>query len=114
WAIALPAVRPFEGRTVPRILVKVTAGGVTGWGEATPARTCETAESILTTIRHHLAPALVGRTAWDLDGITSAFDRAVNRGFTIGAPLAKAAVDMAVHDLLGRALGLSLGVLWGA
>ncbi|MEV5719112.1 enolase C-terminal domain-like protein [Amycolatopsis mediterranei] len=114
WAIALPAVRPLEGPSAPRILVKVTAGGVSGWGEATPARTCETAESILTTIRYRLAPVLVGRTAWDLDGITSAFDQAVNRGFTIGAPLAKAAVDMAVHDLLGRALGLSLGVLWGA
>lgn len=123
WAIALPVVRPFEvagatvavkGRTSPRILVKVTAGGVTGWGEATPARTYETAESILTTIEHHLAPVLVGRPAWDLDGITSAFDRAVNRGFTIGAPLAKGAVDMALHDLAGRALGVSVGVLWGA
>ncbi|MFI5833623.1 mandelate racemase/muconate lactonizing enzyme family protein [Micromonospora sp. NPDC051300] len=124
YAVALPTIRSFgvsggavavAGTPSIRVLVKVGADGVTGWGEATPipAWTYETAESIVTTIDRYLAPAILGRPAWDLDGVTSAFDRAINRGFTIGAPLAKAAVDIALHDLLGRALGVSVGVLWG-
>ncbi|WBB76633.1 hypothetical protein O7602_14330 [Micromonospora sp. WMMD1128] len=124
YAVALPTIRSFgvsggavavAGTPSIRVLVKVSADGITGWGEATPipAWTYETAESIVTTVDRYLAPAILGRPAWDLDGVTTAFDRAVNRGFTIGAPLAKAAVDIALHDLLGRALGVSVGVLWG-
>lgn len=124
YPVALPTIRSFgvsggavavAGTPSIRVLVKVSADGITGWGEATPipAWTYETAESIVTTIDRYLAPAILGRPAWDLDGVTTAFDRAINRGFTIGAPLAKAAVDIALHDLLGRALGVSVGVLWG-
>ncbi|SCG41173.1 mandelate racemase/muconate lactonizing enzyme family protein [Micromonospora humi] len=124
YAVALPTIRSFgvsggavavAGTPSIRVLAKVSADGITGWGEATPipAWTYETAESIVTTIDRYLAPAILGRPAWDLDGVTTAFDRAINRGFTIGAPLAKAAVDIALHDLLGRALGVSVGVLWG-
>ncbi|WP_327351908.1 mandelate racemase/muconate lactonizing enzyme family protein [Streptomyces sp. NBC_01304] len=124
FAVALPTRRSFgvsggavavAGRPSIRILVKVSADGVHGWGEATPipAWTYETAESIVTTIDRYLTPAVLGRPAWDLDGVDRAFDRAVNRGFSIGAPLAKSAVDVALHDLLGRATGVPLGVLWG-
>ncbi|MEU4481863.1 enolase C-terminal domain-like protein [Micromonospora sp. NPDC023966] len=124
YAVALPTIRSFgvsggsvavAGTPSIRVLVKLTADGIAGWGEATPipAWTYETAESIVTTIDRYLAPAILGRPAWDLDGVTTAFDRAINRGFTIGAPLAKCAVDVALHDLLGRALGVSVGVLWG-
>ncbi|MCW2945247.1 MAG: mandelate racemase [Actinoallomurus sp.] len=106
------------GRPSVRVLVKVSADGVHGWGEATPipAWTYETAESIVTTIDRYLAPAILGRPVWDLDGVTTVFDRAINRGFSIGAPLAKCAVDVALHDLhdlLGRAAGVPVGVLWG-
>ncbi|MDG4862437.1 enolase C-terminal domain-like protein [Streptomyces sp. T-3] len=124
FAVALPTRRSFgvsggavavAGRPSIRILVKVSADGVHGWGEATPipAWTYETAESIVTTVDRYLAPAILGRPAWDLDGVDRAFDRAINRGFSIGAPLAKSAVDVALHDLLGRAAGVPLGVLWG-
>jgi muconate cycloisomerase len=124
FAVALPTVRSFgvsggsvavAGRPSIRVLVKVDGGGVHGWGEATPipAWTYETAESIVTTIDRYLAPAVLGRPAWDLDGVDAAFDRAINRGFTIGAPLAKSAVDTALHDLLGHAASVPLGVLWG-
>ncbi|GGP97026.1 muconate cycloisomerase [Actinomadura coerulea] len=124
FCVALPTRRSFgvsggavavAGRPSLRVLVKVSAEGAHGWGEATPipAWTYETAESIVTTIDRYLAPAITGRPAWDLDGVTSAFDRAINRGFSIGAPLAKSAVDVALHDLLGRAAGVPLGVMWG-
>ncbi|MGW3766973.1 mandelate racemase/muconate lactonizing enzyme family protein [Actinomadura verrucosospora] len=124
FCVGLPTRRSFgvsggavavAGRPSLRVLVKVSAEGAHGWGEATPipAWTYETAESIVTTIDRYLAPAITGRPAWDLDGVTTAFDRAINRGFSIGAPLAKSAVDVALHDLLGRAAGVPLGVLWG-
>jgi muconate cycloisomerase len=124
FAVALPTLRSFGvsggsvatvGHPSIRILVKVSADGVHGWGEATPipAWTYETAESIVTTIDRYLAPAILGRPAHDLDGVTIAFDRAINRGFSIGAPLAKCAIDVALHDLLGRAVGVPVGVLWG-
>lgn len=124
FAVALPTRRSFgvaggavavAGRPSIRILVKASADGVHGWGEATPipAWTYETAESIVTTIDRYLAPAVLGRPAFDLDGVATAFDRAIGRGFSIGAPLAKCAVDVALHDLLGRAAGVPVGVLWG-
>lgn len=123
--VALPSVRTFmvagggvatAGQPSVRVLVRVTGSdGTIGWGEATPipAWTYETAESIVTTVAHYLAPVTVGHAAWDLDGLASRFDRAINRGFTIGAPLAKSAVDLAVHDLVGKHLGVSVGELWG-
>lgn len=125
YAVGLPTKRSFDvaggavtvvGKPTVRILVRVDAGGVTGWGEATPipAWTYETAESIFTTIDRYLGPAVIGLPAWNLDRVSAVFDRVINRGLSIGAPLAKAAVDMALNDLLGRALGVPLGVLWGA
>ncbi len=124
FAVPLPTLRSFgvaggsvavAGEPSIRILVKVSADGVAGWGEATPipAWTYETAESIVTTIDNYLAPAVIGLPCWDLRGVGIAFDRAINRGFTIGAPLAKAAVDIALHDLLGHAIGVSVGTMWG-
>lgn len=125
YAVGLPTKRSFgvaggavtvAGQPTMRVLVRITAGGVVGWGEATPipSWTYETVESIYSTIDRYLAPALVGRPAWDLDGATRLFDRVINRGLSIGAPLAKSALDMALHDLLGRALNVPVGVLWGA
>lgn len=124
FVVELPSIRSFSisggsvttaGKPAERVLVKVTAGGVTGWGEATPTPswTYETVESISTTIHRYLAPALIGRPAWDLDGACAAYEKVINRGLTIGSPIAKSALDIALHDLLGRALGVPVGVLWG-
>ncbi|KJK44252.1 mandelate racemase [Lentzea aerocolonigenes] len=124
YAVALPTIRSFgvsggsiavAGHPSIRVLVKVSGGGVHGWGEATPtpAWTYETAESIFTTISRYLAPAIIGQPVWQLDGVSRVFDRTINRGFSIGAPIAKSAVDVALHDLVGRALGVPLGALWG-
>ena len=125
FPVALPTLADFavsggsvarKGTPSIRVLVKVTADdGTFGWGEATPVPswTYETLESIVTTIDRYLAPAAIGIPVWDLDRLTRAFDRAINRGFSIGMPLAKAAVDVAVHDLLGKALRLPVYALLG-
>jgi muconate cycloisomerase len=105
-----------KGQPSVRVLVKVTADdGTFGWGEATPipSWTYETLESITTTIDRYLAPAAIGIPVWDVDRLTRAFDRAINRGFSIGMPLAKGAIDVAVYDLLGKALGLPVYALLG-
>ncbi|MFE4634486.1 mandelate racemase/muconate lactonizing enzyme family protein [Streptomyces sp. NPDC056773] len=124
FVLPLPALRDFviaggvvtrRGGTHPRVLVRIGAGGAVGWGEATPAPTWtyETVESIVSTIERHLGPPLLNLPVWDIAGAHRVFDRAINPGYTTGAPLAKAALDLALHDLVGRVLGLSVGELWG-
>jgi muconate cycloisomerase len=125
FPVALPTIADFavsggsvarKGEPSIRVLVKVTADdGTFGWGEATPipSWTYETLESITTTIDKYLAPVAIGTPVWDVDLLTRKFDRAINRGFSIGMPLAKGAVDVAVHDLLGKALGLPVYALLG-
>jgi muconate cycloisomerase len=93
------------GSPSARVLVKVTTDdGVSGWGEATPTPrwTYETSETIVTTLRRYLAPAVLGVEAWDLESVHRAMERAINPGVTMGSPLAKSAIDVAVHDALAR------------
>jgi muconate cycloisomerase len=100
-----------------RVLVKLTTeGGATGWGEATPTPrwTYETTETIVSTLRRYLAPAVLGIPVWNLDALHRAMDRAVAPGVTTGSPLAKSALDVAAHDAWGRALGVPVFQLLGA
>jgi muconate cycloisomerase len=100
-----------------RVLVKLTTeGGATGWGEATPTPrwTYETTETIVSTLRRYLAPAVLGIPVWNLDALHRAMDRAVAPGVTTGSPLAKSALDVAAHDAWGRALGVPVFQLRGA
>ncbi|MBC9715139.1 mandelate racemase [Streptomyces sp. TRM66268-LWL] len=124
FVLPLPTLRDFvisggvvtrRGGTHPRVLVRIASGGEVGWGEATPAPTWtyETVESIVSTIERYLGPPLLNRPVWDIAGAHRIFDRAINPGYTTGTPLAKAALDLALHDLVGRLLGLSVGELWG-
>lgn len=104
------------GSPSPRVLVKVTIDdGVAGWGEATPTPrwTYETAETIVSTLKKYLVPAVIGLEAWDLDGVHCAMERAINPGVTMGSPLAKSALDVALHDALARRRGMPLCELLG-
>ena len=105
-----------QGQPTPRALIKVVgSNGVAGWGEVTPCPTwCyETSETIASTIRNYLAPALVSMPAWNLDAVARAMERVINPGATIGQPLAKSGIDIAIHDMLARTLGVPLYVLLG-
>jgi muconate cycloisomerase len=104
------------GTLSPRILVKVTADdGASGWGEATPTPrwTYETTETIVSTLTGYVAPVLTGLDAWDFDAVHRAMERAINPGLTMGSPLAKSAVDVALHDLVARSRGIPLYQLLG-
>src|SRR5918997_1798409 len=114
--VRLPLREPFviAYATYPdvlSVLVRLrTADGVTGWGEATPDPnvTGETWGGTAETLRRDLAPVLLGRDGRDREAALRALDERVE-----GVPAAKAALDIALHDLLGRALGVPLWVLLG-
>jgi muconate cycloisomerase len=104
------------GSPSPRVLVKVsTDEGAAGWGEATPTPrwTYETTETIVSTLRRYLAPAVIGLEAWDLDAVHRAMDRAISPGVTMGSPLAKSAIDVALYDALARRQGVPVYTLLG-
>lgn len=105
---------PEQGRTL--VLVSVADGrGNVGWGEAgpIPVWSPETVESAVGAIRLHLAPAVLGREPQDLAGLHAAMDAAVAPGRGRGMPIAKAGIDIAVHDLLGRRFGVPVWQLLG-
>jgi muconate cycloisomerase len=109
-----PVGSPAEGRVL--VLVRLTDGqGRSGWGEAGPIPrwSPETAASVLDAVRQHLGPAVLGRDPADLGGLHAAMDAAIAPGPGRGMPIAKAAVDLAAHDLLGRQTGLPLWALLG-
>ncbi len=105
------------GTPSPRVLVRLQCeNGSVGWGEATPTPkwTYETTETIISTIKRYLAPAVIGIEIWDFDNLHRAMDRAINPGVTIGSPLAKSAIDVAAYDAFGRALGVPVYQLLGS
>ena len=98
------------------IYVKITTDdGYLGWGEqrALPSWSYETAESITSAIRYHLAPALIGRNPLMLNEIYQEMYQTLKPAVSNGQPFAKAAIDIALHDLAGRILGVPVHVLLG-
>jgi L-Ala-D/L-Glu epimerase len=93
------------------VLVRIrTRDGAEGWGEATPDPnvTGETWGGTAETLRHDLAPALIGCDARNREAALNALDARVE-----GAPAAKAAFDIALHDLVARAAGMPIWQLLG-
>jgi muconate cycloisomerase len=84
--------------------------GVVGWGECRPMRqwSYETPESAVTTIRRYLAPAVIGHELSDRAGLHARMNAAIGRGTSTGQPIAKSAVDLALHDLAAKRAGLPL------
>lgn len=99
-----------DGRvTRPSVLVRLTdADGRAGWGQAVPVPswTYETVETVLTTLRHYLAPLVLGLDPADFDGLHAAMNTAIRPAFSTGQPLCKAALDLACHDLAGKQQGV--------
>lgn len=104
-AVAIPLSKPIrmagvEIGTADNVLVRIeTDDGLVGWGEASssPSMTGETVESMMAAIRY-LAPYLLGSGLEDIPAISKRMDRAFygNHG-------AKSAIEIALHDALGKA-----------
>jgi len=100
----------------PSVFVKITCeNGTTGWGQSVPIPTWsyETTESVVSTIERYLGPVLVGRDPFDLAGAHAAMNRAISPSFSTGMPIAKAGLDLALHDLAGRLRGHNVCAGWG-
>lgn len=101
----------------PHVYLRITAdSGLVGWGEARPIPrwSYETPESIVTTIQNYLAPALIGMAADDLEAVHAVMDREIAPGITVGQPVAKSGVDMALCDLIAKERGVPLYRYFGA
>jgi len=113
--VSLPMLKPVimageEVRRADNVLVRIeTDTGLVGWGEAAsaPTMTGDTLESIAAAVRF-LEPALRGREAADIAGALAAMHARMygNNG-------AKAAIEIALYDLAGRAAGKPVHALLG-
>lgn len=104
-----------EGKRVA--LVKVTADdGTVGWGESGPSRrwSAETLESCISSLREYLIPAVIGHDPFDIAGLHEKMNRELAPMFDPGQPVAKNAIDVAVHDLICRKMGIPLQKWFGA
>ena len=100
----------------PAVFVKVSCeDGTQGWGQSVPVPTWsyETPESVAHTLRHYLAPILIGKDPTDLAAAHAAMNRAIAPSYSTGMPIAKAGLDLALHDVAGKLAGKSLPELWG-
>ncbi|MCL4850556.1 MAG: twin-arginine translocation signal domain-containing protein [Bryobacteraceae bacterium] len=100
----------------PSVLVKITAeDGAVGWGQSVPVPTWsyETTESVTLTLRNYVAPVLIGRDPFDIAGAHTLMNRAISPSFSTGMPIAKAGIDLALHDLTARIRGQNVAERWG-
>ncbi len=99
-----------EVHTADHVLVRVHGeDGVVGVAEAPPRPYTygETQASIVAVIDRVFAPEITGLSVFDREQIHARLDR------TIANPAAKAALDMAVWDVIGRTLGVPVSSLLG-
>ena len=100
-----------EGSWVGRaMLLGVSAGGVTGWGEVRPINPFvgETASAMFAALRDFYGPLVLGRNALGIESILRACENHLPAN-----PAALSVLDMALHDLVGKALGVPAHVLLG-
>jgi muconate cycloisomerase len=85
------------------VLVRIYADGVTGLGQVraiTPGHfLADTTHSMVGAITDIYAPVLMGKRLFDIESINEALDSRL-----AGNPAARAAVDIALHDAMGKAL----------
>src|SRR5262249_44479750 len=87
----------------PYVIVRVhTDGGLVGLGEATlaPRWSGETSRSCVAAVEELIGPALVGQDPSRITVLRATMDRVVKLN-----PFTKAAVEMALWDLAGKAAG---------
>src|ERR1700741_3736162 len=124
FLVALPIRRPHNwvGLTTPighgyAVLRLELESGVVGWGEAQVigtwggdhgARYGETPKMTATAIKEILLPAIAGSNVTEIEQLHTRMNR-VLRGY----PYAKAAIDVAAHDAIGKIYGVPVYQLLG-
>jgi O-succinylbenzoate synthase len=114
--ISMPLVAPFEtsfGREINRecVIITLQSEGLTGYGECVatrdPGYNYETTGTAWHILKDFVAPLLLGRDVRDADDFQNRVE-----GIR-GHQLAKAGVEMALWDLLGKRDGKSLKEMFG-
>ena len=114
--VALPLVKPvvMAGERIEKsrnLIVRIEArNGLVGWGEASsaPLMTGDVLPGMVAAVNDHLAPLVVGQDALARAALGQRCAAAL-----LGNTGAKCALDMALNDLVGRHLGVSLADLYG-
>ena len=114
--VALPLVKPvvMAGERIERsqnLIVRVeAANGLVGWGEASsaPLMTGDVLPGMAAAVERYLAPLVVGQDALRRAALQQRCASAL-----LGNTGAKCALDMALNDLAGRHLGVSIADLFG-
>lgn len=113
----VPTIRPHHlafatVEAMDVVIVRVTAGGVIGVGEAAtiggPRWGEESPEGIAAIVAQYLAEPMLGQDAMQLNAAEARLGRAVR-----GNAFAKSALSMALHDAVARARGERLADLLG-
>lgn len=92
------------------VLLRVSADGISGWGEVRPVNPWigETAASVFTCLRDFYAPLVLGRDALQIESVLRACQQKLP-----GNQAALEVMDFALHDLVGKALGVPAHSLLG-
>ena len=114
--LRIPLKKPFITSLGPNleadnvVVIIRTSEGLVGFGECSPFWTIngETAETCLS-VGAHLAKALIGHDATDIEGAQAVMDRVI-----FGNNSIKSAFDIALHDITVQAADLPLWTFLGA
>jgi L-alanine-DL-glutamate epimerase-like enolase superfamily enzyme len=94
------------------VFVKIYANGVVGCAQIRPISpghfVADTVHSVVAAIADIYGPNLIGKDIFDIEAITEMFDLRL-----AGNPAARAVLDIALHDAMGKALGVPIHRLLG-
>lgn len=118
WIVDVPTIRPHKLSMTTMgcqslVIVRLTrSDGICGIGEATTigglSYGVESPEAISSAITHYLTPLLKGQPADNLNALTARMNGAIK-----GNTFAKSAIETALLDAQGKALGLPISALLG-
>jgi len=118
YKVKIPLVKPYKLSNAigtinnsESIIIKIkTDSGLVGYGEANPMPffTVETLDSIVEVVAHSLSPIILGADPLNINKINKEMDEKLS-----GNLLAKGAIDIALHDLLGKKLNIPIHQLFG-
>ncbi|MBP0016989.1 MAG: hypothetical protein J7647_05445 [Cyanobacteria bacterium SBLK] len=120
WPVKIPYKRSYSTSrgTVScgnRVILKIsTDEGISGAGEASfihPDRSGETLETVVEILYKRLGPLIIGCDPFNLERIVRTIEDNVGEDFTF--PYSFCAIDLALHDIMGKALNLPVAKLMG-
>ena len=116
YPISIPLEKPFKialgtSYEYKGVLVKLeTDQGIYGWGEAAPSDsiTGETQGTVMAVLEERIRQLIIGSEVLEVEELLNKVDGAV-----LHNPSAKAAIDIAIHDIIGKVSVLPIRNLIG-